>query len=136
MRASREAKFNDEDRLAEILLGLECSLMDPVFRKDRERVSSLLTEEFREFGSSGLIWTREAILDKLATEQELTTPEVLDFAIRQLGPETVLATYRTLRTNAASGEIPASLRSSLWVFREGRWQMFFHQGTRVPDAGC
>jgi hypothetical protein len=24
-----------------------------------------------------------------------------------------------------------ALRSSLWVYRNGRWQMIFHQGTRL-----
>jgi catechol 2,3-dioxygenase-like lactoylglutathione lyase family enzyme len=27
-----------------------------------------------------------------------------------------------------------SLRSSLWVMRDGRWQMLFHQGTTIPGA--
>jgi hypothetical protein len=131
-----EIESKDEGGLTEILLDLERSLMDPVFRKDRERVSALLAEEFREFGSSGRVWTKASILDLLAGEAPLPSPNVEDFAIQRIGREAVLATYRAVRKGSGAAAVQASLRSSLWVFREGRWQMFFHQGTRVPDAGC
>jgi len=114
--------------LAELLLGLELQLMDPVFRKDRAAVSALLTEDFREFGVSGREWSREAILDLLATEPSRPAPEVQDFRIQPLTADTVLVTYRTIRP-----EIQAN-RSSIWIQNEDGWQVLFHQGTKVPDA--
>lgn len=117
----------DEESLAELLLTLERQLMDPDFRRDRERVSALLAKEFREIGSSGRVWSREAILDLLAAEPEQPAPAVEDFAIQQLAPDVVLASYRTRRGEAAA------LRSSIWVGRGEGWQMLFHQGTKVPN---
>jgi len=35
------------------------------------------------------------------------------------------------RSVAGPGWKPPSLRSSLWVRRDNRWQMVFHQGTRL-----
>jgi hypothetical protein len=124
----------DEDRsLTELLLKHEQQLMDTVFRKDRDRVSALLAEEFREFGSSGRVWTRSAILELLASEAPQPAPRVEDFAIQFLGPEAVLATYRAVRAHS-SGVPQASLRSSLWIRSKHGWQMVFHQGTRIEPG--
>jgi len=124
----------DDEGLAELLLHLERQLMDPVFRKNREQVSALLAEDFREFGSSGRVWSRAAILDLLANEEAYTAPVVEDFAMQRISPETALVTYRTLRADAASDAPQVTLRSSLWVLRGNRWQVLFHQGAKVPPA--
>jgi hypothetical protein len=126
--------LEENGSLAELLLNLERQLMDPVFRKNREHVSALLAEDFREFGSSGCLWSRAAILDLLAGEEAYTAPEIEGFAVQRLGPEMALVTYRTVRVSAESGAPQASLRSSLWVLRENRWQILFHQGTKIPDS--
>jgi hypothetical protein len=49
---------------------------------------------------------------------------------RELAPGLALVTYRAIR--AAPGALAVqSLRSSIWACRDGRWQMLFHQGTRI-----
>ena len=116
-----------DDSLKALLLGLELELMDPAVRKDEARVSALLAEDFREFGSSGRVWSRDGILELLAAE-EYTAPVVEGFEIEEIAETTALATYRSVRPNQSS------LRSSLWVWREGRWQMLFHQGTKIPEV--
>jgi hypothetical protein len=124
--------MSSEEDLAALLLHLERQLMDPVFRRNREQVSALLAEDFREFGSSGRVFSRSAILDLLASEEAYTVPAIEDFAVQRIGPETVLVTYSAVRASAESGAPQVSLRSSLWVLREDRWQVLFHQGTKVP----
>jgi hypothetical protein len=116
----------DGKRLEEALLGLEKLLMDPVFRKNRDEVDMVLAEEFREFGSSGRIWSREEILHLLATEPAQAPPCVVDFAVQIIAADTALVTYRAIRAESNS----ATLRSSIWVLRGSRWQVVFHQGTR------
>ena len=116
-----------EMELIVLLRSLELQLMEPAFRRDRKQVSALLAEDFREFGSSGRVWSRAAILDLLESEDGYTAPQVEDFATQRLSPETVLATYRTVRGGVST------LRSSIWVLRGERWQMLFHQGTRIPS---
>ncbi len=118
----------EEAAIAARLLALEQRLMDPAFRKDRAAVSSLLAKDFREFGVSGREWSREAILDLLATEPSRPAPEVEDFRIQPLTADVVLVTYRSIRP-----EIQAS-RSSIWIQNEEGWQVLFHQGTKVPEA--
>jgi hypothetical protein len=123
----------EDGALDELLLQLEQQLMDPVFRKDRGRVSALLAEEFREFGASGRVWSREAILDLLASEMPRPASAVEDFAIQHIGPEAVLVTYRAVCAQGESGVPHASLRSSLWIRSKDGWQVLFHQGTKIPN---
>ena len=58
-----------------------------------------------------------------------------DFRLTPLAPDAALLNYRA--TDSSNGS--ATLRSSLWVHRDGRWQMLFHQGTlsaRKPFSHC
>jgi hypothetical protein len=124
------AATQEDSDLSSLLQMLEKQLMDPAFRRNRESVSALLAADFREFGSSGCEWSREAILDLLANEDSYTVPEVEDFTIRRIAPDAALVTYRTLRLNPKT----VTLRSSLWVQSEQGWQVLFHQGTKAPGA--
>ncbi len=107
--------------------------MDPVFRKNRDQVSALLAEEFREFGSSGRIWNKATILEFLTSESPQPAPRIADFTVQCLGPETALATYRAVPEQSPNAP-QASLRSSLWIRSKHGWQMLFHQGTKIPNA--
>jgi len=111
--------------LVALLLRRELQLMDPVFRRDRSAVASLLAEGFREFGASGRVWNRETILELMATEPEFDPPAVEEFAVQMIATDVALATYRAVRPHGTS------LRSSLWIQERGAWKMIFHQGTRV-----
>lgn len=110
------------------LRACERELLDPAVRRDRERVSALLAEDFVEFGSSGKVWTREGILDLLATE-DFEPPVMEDFECCEIAEGVALVTYKTIRTNAETGEMSVTLRSSIWSKGSGVWRMRFHQGT-------
>jgi hypothetical protein len=126
---SNDPNTASEANLEELLLNLEQRLMDPVFLKDRSRVSALLAEDFREFGSSGRVWSRDEILNPSETQ---TAPLVEDFSVKTIVPELVQVTYRTLK-RVPGGKPQAALRSSLWIRRGDKWQMLFHQGTKIPN---
>jgi hypothetical protein len=106
---------------------LEEQLLQPEFRRNRQAVGSLLAPEFREFGSSGRIYTRQEILDLLESESRRQV-ELTDFQSIHVGPDVALVTYRTHNLSDSS----VSLRSSVWIRREDRWLLLFHQGTPVP----
>jgi hypothetical protein len=130
MRSNRP-NTDSQAQLKELLLKLEQRLMDVVFREDRAQISALLAEDFREFGSSGRVWSRDDILTPSGTPQP--APLVEDFTINSIVPELVQGTYRTLRT-IPGGKPQAALRSSLWIRRGDKWQMLFRQGTKIPDV--
>ena len=118
--------MNPNSERVALLLRLELQLMDPRFRRDRAAVADLLAEDFREFGASGRVWSRQTIIELMATEPEYAPPAVEDFAVQKVASEVALATYRAVR------ESSSSLRSSLWIQEQGQWKMLFHQGTRIP----
>lgn len=109
----------------------EEALLDPAVRRDRARVAALLAGDFLEVGSSGTVWSREQILELLATE-DYHRPTMKDFKCDWIADGVVLVTYRTVRIDLNSGEGVVTLRSSIWIERSGEWRLRFHQGTRVP----
>lgn len=117
------------------LLRAEMLLLDPAVRRDQERVSALLADDFLEFGASGRVWTRSQILELLATER-YEPPVMEDFACHGIAPDVVLVTYRAVRARGQSSQRDVTLRSSLWTKRAGKWKARFHQGTKaVPGKG-
>lgn len=87
-------------------------------------LGALIADDFLEFGASGR--TRDATSIRGALARPATGPvELLDFAVTELAPDVVLATYRL-------GSPRPSNRSTIWVRRDGRWLVRFHQGTLLP----
>ena len=115
--------------VAKHLQELEEALLTQTVRRDSRAVGSMLAEEFLEFGSSGRAFTKVEILEALHSEAE--SHMTLDhFKYSQLAEGVALITYRSNRTQPGHAPVE-SLRSSIWVLREERWQMIFHQGTRA-----
>ncbi len=116
---------------------LEERLLQPNARRGAEELSFLLAEDFREFGSSGTMYNKQQTMEALRTGG--ASPLIIeDFRVFVLGAASALVTY-VARSPDAPGIAPgtpgaASLRSSVWIEREDRWQMLFHQGTK-RDAG-
>jgi hypothetical protein len=117
-------------KIAEILRGLEEKLFSNAVRKDSDTLSTMLAEEFREFGSSGRAYSRPEIIASLQSGPPVNI-SMEDFAVEMLTEGIALATYKSVRDVPGSPAIE-SLRSSIWILRDNRWQMRFHQGTRMP----
>jgi hypothetical protein len=58
---------------------------------------------------------------------------ISNFRAQILGDDVALVTYQAVRREEPNHSGLASLRSSLWVIRDGQWRMLFHQGTTVPE---
>lgn len=108
-----------------VVESLERELLRPETREDLGRTGVLLHPDFTEIGSSGRIWTRDAMMTSL--EDNPGGPVELELlGADRLGEKTVLLTYRS-HTREGS-----ALRSSLWVLEGAQWRLRFHQGT--PEA--
>jgi hypothetical protein len=117
----------DDAAVAALLLQQEQALLTAEVRGSRAALEALLAPEFVEFGSSGRVFDRAAIVAALRNEiKDVGGAEIRDFRCTRLGPCAALATYTVERAPAA-----ASLRSSVWLLRQQRWVMVFHQGTRI-----
>lgn len=110
--------------MEQLIYELETSLLNPSTRKSVEKLNELIANDFVEFGSSGRVYTKEDILKYLPIEEHLDLT-VEDFIVKELAQNVMLATYR----------LKGCLRSSIWKNTNGKWQMVFHQGTRVNNKG-
>lgn len=119
--------FADDDPDVDFVVAGELSLLDPDVRASRSAASALLDDKFHEFGSSGTVWDRESILDAMLVGTD-PPPEVVDMTATRLAPDVILLTYRTRRPGRAT------LRSSIWRRTQGRWAIYFHQGTAQADC--
>jgi hypothetical protein len=117
------------NKLPDHLYELETSLHKRHVRNSPEAVSELLADEFTEFGSSGRVFDKRGIIESLRDEAGDQQIAVEEFTLRKLAPDVVLLTYRS---KLAGSQLPGTLRSSIWKLIDGRWQMVFHQGTRIP----
>ncbi|UJW87097.1 nuclear transport factor 2 family protein [Devosia sp. SL43] len=115
---------------------LEQALHRPEVRASRAAVEALLDEGFMEFGSSGRVYDRASVIERLPREKpraDADLPEVLDFEARALAPDIVLVTYRSVSV-VSDGTERSVLRSSIWRQGGDDWRMVFHQGTIVSTG--
>jgi hypothetical protein len=134
MRIQNDLKDNLEDNLKDHLRSLEEHLLNPAIRRDPALVAPFLADDFIEFGASGRIFDKASILEDLKNEPPCPASLLADFAIRELSPTIILATYRATRFNANGEPIAHSHRSSIWAHVNGQWQITFHQGTPIPPT--
>jgi hypothetical protein len=105
------------------ILKLEKELLNSEFRKDKNRIKELLSEEFVEFCSSGFIYKYTE--GDVFTEKKTENWDIKDFQIKEISENACLALYKLSKHNENNN----SLRSSLWKKINGKWKIIFHQGT-------
>lgn len=126
-----------EPRLREILEELRGR--EPIFHRPelgtaRADFAGMTDPAFWEVGASGRRYSREHVLDVLEDRNQVAshlaledTWDAVDFACRELGPQTYLLTYTLVQGQRKTR------RATVWR-REGTdWKILFHQGTLVED---
>jgi hypothetical protein len=112
----------------QLIYSLEMSLLTPEVRKSTTQLKKLIADEFIEYGSSGVIYNKNDLLESLPLE-ETKSYVVEDFSVLALSPNVMLATYKVTVASKRS------LRSSIWQCKDNCWQMVFHQGTPCQVVG-
>ena len=110
------------------LLALEESHLRHDVRSSPQAIQALLADEFIEFGSSGHVFDRAAVITSLSSQAAFQS-RIDEFAVRLPAPGVALTTYRLSVWLVSDGPARVTLRSSVWVHRAGRWVLIFHQGT-------
>jgi hypothetical protein len=114
--------------IRENLLRLEQQLLSSEVRKSPVEINRLLSDDFREIGRSGNLYSKQQIISLLADEP-ITERSIADFETTQLAPDIVLATYKLASRNPKEGRPVYSLHCSIWRRDQSGWRMVFHQGT-------
>ena len=130
--AARSESGMGAETVEQDLRELEARLAMPASSETRESLAALLAADFREFGASGRIYDLSATLDALLAGARPTL-KLEDFCAVAVALDTALVTYVS-RSLPGPGWKPPALRSALWVRRSGRWQLLFHQGTRLVEG--
>jgi hypothetical protein len=112
----------------DILFELEQRLAQVGTKLSAEDASSLIAEDFVEFGASGRVWSKAKILGAMSQWAPIER-KIENFSVRELSASVCLVTYRVVAKNREAS--PFSLRSSIWRHNGERWQIVFHQGTNV-----
>ncbi|MEI6352921.1 MAG: DUF4440 domain-containing protein [Candidatus Nomurabacteria bacterium] len=109
---------------------LEISLLNPEVRSSTEILNNLLVDDFKEFGSSGLIYNKQDVLERLPSDINKTEYTVSDFEIKILSEDIIMTNFKTEKV-VNDTESFSSLRTSLWRKEGESWKIFFHQGTLI-----
>jgi hypothetical protein len=118
MSSERDKRFFElEQRLAQV--GRKLSAAEG---------SSLIAEDFVEFGASGKVWTKSEIIAAMSRWEPIERI-VEEFRVRELTDSVCLVTYKVIGVDGQPS--PFSLRSSIWRNNGDTWQIVFHQGTIV-----
>ncbi len=120
--------------LLDELRKLETEMHTNETRRDRKRMEALLHPEFVEFARSGKQFTRADVLNEFAANNILPAIHSENFCLDVLAEGVALLTYLSAHIDSAGNPHRYTLRSSVWVFTEMRWQIRFHQGTPLAGA--
>ncbi|WP_455662182.1 nuclear transport factor 2 family protein [Pradoshia sp.] len=111
-----------ENDLRNHIRDLEESHLKPEVRISKADMDKILADGFTEIGSSGRMIDKADCMSRELSQDDVSMRQ---FEMQILAPDVVLTTYylknRTLNRN--------TLRSSIWKRIDGRWQLYFHQGT-------
>jgi hypothetical protein len=125
INAVTETSTASDDDVDDVI-AKELALLQPATRANVDAVVELLHDGFREFGASGRIWDRAAIVAALAAAPGRGA-DAEDVRAVRLAPDVIHLTYVARRPDRAS------LRSSLWLRDTAGWRLLFHQGTPCGD---
>lgn len=118
---------------SETIKSLEFELLQPEARKSEGRLNELIADEFIEVGESGKQYNKQDILDALPKQTGVKFI-LSDFNSTEISPGVVLATFKVAKEITDKNEKIFSLRSSIWKLNNEKWQIVFHQGTKI-DTG-
>ncbi|WP_035294559.1 DUF4440 domain-containing protein [Clostridium sp. KNHs214] len=120
--------INDNDMLKQVI-DLEKKSLKSEIRASREELDRLIADEFIEFCSSGFVCDKKDVLEGIPNSKPIEI-NAYDFKGKILSKEVALITYYTI---IGTGDGVKAMRSSIWKLLDNRWQLIFHQGTKVKN---
>jgi len=110
--------------ISNLIKQLELSLLDSKVRQSKEQwnklINKLIADDFIEYGRSGKTYNKN---DCFEIDENHRIAEVIDFKIKELSKEVILASYKTTENGLVT------MRSSIWKKFGDDWKMIFHKGT-------
>ena len=99
--------------------------MEKDTRKNKNELEKLISKDFIEYGSSGLIYSYDETINGLLNETEEKIYKIIKMETKIISKNIVMVLYII----DINGNI--SNRSSIWKKENNEWKIIFHQGTKV-----
>lgn len=117
------------DGLLEELSKLERTVHQPDVLSNRDSLTKLLHDSFKEFGRSGRCWNKAEMLRELPERGVTRALWSQDYCLEAHTQSIALLTYKSASVDENGQLYRHSLRSSLWQRSDSGWRLLFHQGT-------
>ncbi len=111
------------------ILGHETDFFRKEFCENLQNLDNRIHDEFIEFGKAGMVFSKSSIIEYLSNLESDRDIEIIDFGIRKIKDDLIMANYIS---NEKELSIHA-IRTSVWVKEDTDWRLYFHQGT-VTEA--
>ena len=113
-----------------ILRALEEELLEQDDRPTTRQIAAMIADDFVGYGATGRIYNKAETLRNHSTRRFRAIVETAleDFRVQILADQVALVTYRAVRRSIRTNQ---SLRCSVWANVDERWQLIFHQRTRI-----
>lgn len=109
----------------------ELSILHDVFSSE---IDKLLADELWEVSAEGDIHSRDEICNWLRKKSPDSRWDIKNFDVKKLSAELALVSYWAKMSAPVVSGSKGTLHSSLWKrCQEKRWQMIFHQATKVGE---
>ncbi len=123
------------DETKELLIRSETEIFRAYQRGDLDTIASVLAEDFREIGSSGIFYSKADVLEAMKGIQVLDF-QLDRFHVLPLGERQAVLIYLCAVRRIIQGQerLDRALRSSTWVRRKNEWRLVFHQATPLQTS--
>ena len=115
----------DNKNLEEQVKCNELKLLEKDTRKNKNELEKLISKDFIEYGSSGLIYSYDETINGLLNETEEKIYKIIKMETKIISNNIVMVLYII----DINGNI--SNRSSIWKKENNEWKIIFHQGTKA-----
>jgi hypothetical protein len=121
--AQTHSSENKQDKTREEIQKLFADLNEAITKKDRAALERIYADEFQFVRPSGAVVTKSAQIEGIMSNDPLSSTPVPIPALERLMVYGEVAISR--------GTVRGTATSSVFVKKEGRWQLFQTQGTRL-----
>lgn len=109
---------------------LELKLLHHDWTKNPKSIDELLSLDFEEIDTNGTVHCRDDVIQWLLQKDKIRRWSLLNFRIKLLTDDCVLAIYNTCNENDAIQANYKSIRTSIWQLQNNQWKMIFHQASK------
>jgi len=110
---------------------LELELLHHDWTEDPQSIDELLSADFEEIDANGTVHSRHEVVQWLMQKDKMQRWSLLNFRIKLLTDECVLAIYNACKENDSSHDHCGSIRTSIWQIQNNQWKMIFHQASKI-----